>query len=146
MFQQEFGCLDLYGIVGIVVFSFPGEISPDTEKTPELSESPDITFCFRIGGLYIICQQELGKEPGGQNFLGIFFVKDTKGRSLGDHLRILRSYWGIGMTCGFKPGNVFLRNVYKGSVASHPGGGRQWSQWQRHTGLHLKSLQDSRRS
>ena len=27
MFQQEFGCLDLYGIVGIVVFSFPGEIA-----------------------------------------------------------------------------------------------------------------------
>ena len=80
--KEQPGRFYFYIVVSGIVFPFPGKIILILVGFLGFAGNWHITFRFRISGLYIICEQILGKEPGGQHFLRVFLIEDTYRRSL----------------------------------------------------------------
>ena len=107
-----------------VIFTAPAQIIQIFLRGLGFGCDRYITFCLRVGDLDFIGQQILGKEPGGQDFLRVPFVEDTDGRTLGDHLRMIRIKLGHRPYCCLELDQFVFRDVRQRRVRTHPGGTR----------------------
>ena len=124
MGKQKLGSLDFHVIIIIIVLTGPGQIVLILFGFPRGSGNRHIPFRLRIGRLYPVGKQVLGKKPGRQDLLGILLIKDTDGRPLGNHLRIrgikLRNHHHL----GFKIHQGFFTDIGKRRIGPHPGSAR----------------------
>ena len=80
-----------------------------------------VTLGLGVGDLHFVGQQELGKEPGCQNLLGVRLVEDTDGGTLRDHFGVFRIELGNGPYRHFEVCDVGLVDVHHGCLGTHPG-------------------------
>lgn len=120
--QQQLGGGDLHVVVGVVVLPGSGQIVLILLRLLGLGGDGDIPLGLGVGDLYLVGEQELGEQPGGQHLLRILLVEDTDGGALGDHLGVLRVKLGDGHDGRLKVHKGVGTDVGEGGVGSHPGG------------------------
>ena len=124
VFQQNSGCCQLHGIVGIIVLACPAQVVQIGGILPGFFCDGYIAFRLGIGDLHIICEQKLCKQPGSQHLLRVILLEQAYAGTLRDHFGMLRVILGHGVYDGLKADDRVFTDVQQGSVAAHPGGTR----------------------
>ena len=120
--QQQPGGGDLHIVVLVSVLPRPGQVVLVGFASLGLGGDGDITLGGGVGDLYVVGQQELGEEPGGQHLLGVALIEDAYGGALGNHPHIVRVKLGHGPDRRFKLHKLVRADVQQWGPGAHPGG------------------------